>query len=211
MKKEPLHKLPEKNKTWLSLAQCPLISQQSQGTIALTKGPWQFNSFQQRSPGYSTFCFHHMSPQWMVTVMKSFQLRVKQQSYRRPGILSSEAARQSGRDSLRGHHTPTVRWGDSGRPRSGILLIHMSGRLTTEVYKVRTAEVVGAILPDVWNILLPWTFFINTPPPRCDRPTAVLGISQLFHHQVMSEGCDIEFSFIITEHHMKHTRGKKVI
>lgn len=63
MKKEPLHKLPEKSKTWLSLAQCPVISHQSWGMV-LT---WQwistdkFLSVQERSPGCSAFCFCHMS------------------------------------------------------------------------------------------------------------------------------------------------------
>lgn len=44
----------------------------------------------------------------LVTMMKRFQLRAKQQSYLRPDIWGSEAVRQSGQDSLHSRHTPTV-------------------------------------------------------------------------------------------------------
>lgn len=61
--------------------------------------------------------------------MKRLQLRAKQRSYPQPDIWGSEAVRQSGRDSLHGHHIPTESWEDSGRPCSEIPLIHRSDRL----------------------------------------------------------------------------------
>lgn len=68
----------------------------------------------------------------LVTLMKRFQLRAKQQSYLRPDIWGSEAVRQSGQDSPHSHHTPTASWEDSGRPRTEIPQIHMSDRLKKE-------------------------------------------------------------------------------
>lgn len=65
----------------------------------------------------------------LLTLMKRFQLRAKQRSYLQPDIWGSEAVRQSGRDSLHSRHIPTESWEDSGRPCSGIPLIHRSDRL----------------------------------------------------------------------------------
>lgn len=65
----------------------------------------------------------------LLTPMKIFQLRAKQQSYLQPDIWGSAAVRQSGRDSLHSHHIPTESWEDSGHPCSEIPLIHRSDRL----------------------------------------------------------------------------------
>lgn len=139
MKKEPLHKLPEKSKTWLSLAQRPPIFSTKLGNVfELTMDFDRLIPFKKAllvvGPFVSAICPGQFP--WrvvlLVTLMKKFQLRAKQQSYLRPDIWGSEAVRQSGRDSLRSRHTPTESWEDSGHPCSEIPLIHRSDRLKKE-------------------------------------------------------------------------------
>lgn len=139
MKKEPLHKLPEKNKTWPFTATTPCKFSTKTGSVFdLTMDLDRLISFKKAlldvALFVSTICPRQFPGQveLLVTQMKRFQLWAKQQSYLQPDIWGSQAVRQSGRDSLRSHHIPTESWEDSGHPCSEIPLIHRSDRLKKE-------------------------------------------------------------------------------
>lgn len=137
MKKEPLHKLPKKEEWDMTVTgTTPCNSSTKLGDVFdLTMDLDRLIPFKEAllvvAPFVSAICPRHFPGRvaLLVTLMKRFQLRAKQQSYLRPSIWGSEAVRQSGRDSLHSRHTPTESWGDSGRPRSETPLIHRSDRL----------------------------------------------------------------------------------